>query len=84
MRKTVETRFVEAICKDFSRADAAAVVEVEFEVTTVAGCIGVHESLGISKRVEDSTESLDLLSYLCLFPRMARKSKDLVEEQTKA
>jgi hypothetical protein len=78
--ETIEPRFVKTKSKDLGGTNAATVVEVEFEVATVTRRIGAHESLGISKRIENGAESLDLLSDFCFSPRVTWESENLIEE----
>jgi len=78
--KAVQSGLVETICKDFGAADAATVIEMEFEEPTMARGVWIHERFGIAEGIYQRREGLDKLSKLCLPLGMSRESQNLLDD----
>lgn len=84
MGQTVETGFIEAISENLCSSDAPSIVEKELEVTSVTGSVGVCDSFGIAKRVEERTECADLVGDFRLPFGVGREPKELVYKESGA
>ena len=84
MREAVEPGFVEAIGKDFTCADAAAIGEVEFKVAPVPGGVWVHWGLGIAEGVEEGGEGGDLVCDFGFAFGVRGEPEELGDEQASA
>ena len=79
-----EPGLVEPERENLRRLYTSAIVEVELEVSTMPGGVGVNERLRVPEGIKECREGLDLVRELCLSLRVCGEPEDLVDQTLRA